>query len=211
MGLPRLESVAHAGENILGKIRDGEIEVTSVAVSLVLECLDQIKILLEELEANEVEPEGEDGDLIARLNAFADGGGGAPAEPAAESPEEATVEISGEEEADEFGFVPVKAEDTGKSIADTEPVVAEAAPEPVADVSQSEDLQAAAVEEDKKPTAPAVESKTKAVAVADENVPDKEADAGSKGPSVASQTIRVNVDLLENLMTMISELVLTRN
>ena len=36
LGLPRLESVAHAGENILGKIRDGTIEVTPDAVSLVL-------------------------------------------------------------------------------------------------------------------------------------------------------------------------------
>src|SRR3546814_10555948 len=28
LGLPRLESVAHAGENVLGKVRDGELEVT---------------------------------------------------------------------------------------------------------------------------------------------------------------------------------------
>src|SRR6202007_1360450 len=33
----------------------------------------------------------------------------------------------------------------------------------------------------------------------------------SKDSAVANQTIRVNVDLLENLMTMVSELVLTRN
>ena len=32
-----------------------------------------------------------------------------------------------------------------------------------------------------------------------------------KGPSVANQSIRVNVDVLETLMTMVSELVLTRN
>lgn len=28
LGLPRLESVAHAGENVLGKFRDGVLEVT---------------------------------------------------------------------------------------------------------------------------------------------------------------------------------------
>ena len=28
LGLPRLEAVAHAGENVLGKIRDGEITAT---------------------------------------------------------------------------------------------------------------------------------------------------------------------------------------
>lgn len=28
LGLPRLESVAHAGENVLGKFRDGELHVS---------------------------------------------------------------------------------------------------------------------------------------------------------------------------------------
>ncbi|MBL6854618.1 MAG: Hpt domain-containing protein, partial [Alphaproteobacteria bacterium] len=35
LGLPRLESVAHAGENVLGKFRDGELEVTPGAVTLI--------------------------------------------------------------------------------------------------------------------------------------------------------------------------------
>ena len=51
LGLPRLEAVAHAGENVLGKIRDGELEVTPVAISLVLASLDRIKMILAEIEA----------------------------------------------------------------------------------------------------------------------------------------------------------------
>lgn len=39
----------------------------------------------------------------------------------------------------------------------------------------------------------------------------KKKSSGAPEPSVAAQTIRVSVDLLENLMTMVSELVLTRN
>ncbi len=58
LGLPRLESVAHAGENVLGKIRDGELVVTPTAISLVLESLDCIKGLLSALEATEAEPDG---------------------------------------------------------------------------------------------------------------------------------------------------------
>ena len=50
LGLPRLESVAHAGENVLGKIRDGVLEVTPEAISLVLAALDRIKMLLSALE-----------------------------------------------------------------------------------------------------------------------------------------------------------------
>ena len=74
LGLPRLEAVAHASENVLGKFRDGEIEVTAGAVTVVLESLDQIKEILAGLEAAQDEPEGDDADLISRLNMIASGG-----------------------------------------------------------------------------------------------------------------------------------------
>jgi len=74
LGLPRLEAVAHAGENILGKLREGSIEVTAEAVSGVLACLDCVRSLTAALEETESEPAGEDSELIARLNALADGG-----------------------------------------------------------------------------------------------------------------------------------------
>ena len=72
LGLPRLESVAHAGENVLGKLRDGDLAVNAAAVSLILECLDQIRSIVLVIEQSESEPEGDDGDLIARLNVLAD-------------------------------------------------------------------------------------------------------------------------------------------
>ncbi|HEX9491388.1 MAG TPA: Hpt domain-containing protein, partial [Stellaceae bacterium] len=74
LGLPRLERVAHASESVLGKIRDGEMVVSQEAISLVLESLDRIKSLLAALEEKEVEPEGDDGDLIARLTQLVEGG-----------------------------------------------------------------------------------------------------------------------------------------
>ena len=74
LGLPRLEKVAHAGENVLGKFRAGEMLVDEVAVSLILESLDRIKELVSVLETTEAEPEGDDSDLITRLNVLADGG-----------------------------------------------------------------------------------------------------------------------------------------
>src|SRR3954454_5670099 len=82
LGLSRLESVAHAGENVLGKVRDGEIEVGAEAVSLILECLDRIRTVMTDLEATGSEPAGDDTDLIRRLNAFADSGGVSSAAPA---------------------------------------------------------------------------------------------------------------------------------
>ena len=82
LGLPRLEALAHASENVLGKFRDGEQEVTAQAVSLILASLDQIKSLLAQLEANEAEPAGQDSELIARLNAMASGEAAPAAAPA---------------------------------------------------------------------------------------------------------------------------------
>ena len=76
LGLPRLERVAHSAENILGKVRDGDLIITGDIVTLILESLDQIKYLLAELEANQVEPDGNDQGLIDRLDAVAAGRAG---------------------------------------------------------------------------------------------------------------------------------------
>jgi two-component system chemotaxis sensor kinase CheA len=84
LGLPRLESVAHAAENVLGKFRDGELPVTPAAVTVILASIDRIKMILGHIEQNETEPEGDDKDLIAALNAHAEGKAGAA--PAAAAP-----------------------------------------------------------------------------------------------------------------------------
>ena len=89
LGLPRLESVAHASENVLGKFRDGELQVSEGAVTVILESLDRIKEILAGLEATEEEPEGDDSDLIGRLDAIAEGGDAPAAEP---DPEPDTVD-----------------------------------------------------------------------------------------------------------------------
>ena len=73
LSLPRLEAVAHASENVLGRIRDGELAVTPIAISLILSSLDRIKMLLAALEATEAEPDGNDAELIEQLNALAEG------------------------------------------------------------------------------------------------------------------------------------------
>ncbi len=176
LGLPRLESVAHAGENVLGKIREGDLVVTPAAVSLILECLDSIRSILMVLEETESEPTGDDSDLIGRLNAFADSGdsGAAQAE---------TAPVSVEE---------VFAEEKIKAAAPAEETVAEA--------DESDAVEAPAEAPAETPAAPpqSTQRATKEEVTTKESV-------------VASQSIRVNVDLLENLMTMVSEMVLTRN
>lgn len=73
LGLPRLESVAHAGENVLDTFREGEIEVTPTAVTTILSCIDRIREVLAGIEKTGAEPEGEDSELINVLNAIAAG------------------------------------------------------------------------------------------------------------------------------------------
>src|ERR1700678_2581847 len=57
LGLPRLERLAHAAENLMGKFRDG-MPVTAGAVTLVLSTIDRIKAILEAIETEEREPAG---------------------------------------------------------------------------------------------------------------------------------------------------------
>jgi two-component system chemotaxis sensor kinase CheA len=66
LGLPRLEALAHAAETLMGKFRDG-MPVTADAVTLILNTIDRIKLILDEIESQEKEPDGGDLDLIERL------------------------------------------------------------------------------------------------------------------------------------------------
>src|SRR5579872_5518805 len=73
LGLPRLEALAHAGETLMGKFRDG-MPVKAEAVTLILSSIDRIKEILGGLEATEAEPEGNDRDLIDQLEAMVEHG-----------------------------------------------------------------------------------------------------------------------------------------
>ncbi|MGE5547147.1 MAG: chemotaxis protein CheW [Solirubrobacterales bacterium] len=215
LGLPRLEHVAHAGENVLGKIRDGELEVTADAVTLILQAIDRIKLILSHLEQNECEPEGEDGDLIDRLNAMAEGRYNAQPAAAAAAPavDDAPFPVA----ADLLAEVEA-AYAAGKKAASETDILAEMEKErqKEAAAQAAKDAAAAAAPAptpepvpEVKPSVPAPTASP--LAVTKQPAAPAEAAGEPKESSVAAQTIRVNVELLENLMTLVSELVLTRN
>ncbi|HMI17649.1 MAG TPA: Hpt domain-containing protein, partial [Bradyrhizobium sp.] len=85
LGLPRLEALAHAGETLMGKFRDG-MPVTADAVTLILSSIDRIKEILGVLEATETEPEGTDQDLIVKLEEMVERGIQAMSAPVAPAP-----------------------------------------------------------------------------------------------------------------------------
>jgi len=185
LGLPRLEALAHAAETLMGKFRDG-ISVTEEAVSLILSTIDRLKEVLGALEQNEQEPEGSDADLIGQLERMAMEGILPDAKPAAPAePQSATGTL-----VHQVLERPLRPGEV--SLDELERAFREApGPEVAA--------------EKKGPAAP------KSVAKAERKaLPDKE-EAEKIDGKVSSQSIRVNVETLENLMTMVSELVLTRN
>ena len=185
IGLSRLEKLAHAGENVLGKFRDGELEVTPPAVTLILNCIDKIKEIVGAIAETGAEPDGDDAGMIKELNDAAEGklsaGAASDSAPAPISDEDEIARLTAQLMAEDAEIMAATAGGDDKSAA----IVA---PEP------SLPPPAAA-----KPAPKAREEKSE----------DKEESKG--GAPVVEQNIRVSVNLLEDLMTTVSELVLTRN
>jgi two-component system chemotaxis sensor kinase CheA len=196
-GLPRLELLAHAGENVLGRFRDGELVVTPAAISVILAAIDGIKAILATLEATGAEPEGDDAALIARLNALSEGSAAASEPVPTESAEE-LVEVPAEEAA-----APVKAARAKRSKRrNTAPKVEE--PSEIEEQPEEQPVEIAEL------AGPADEPAygSDPVMTAGGGAP---VEAVTHESAAALQSIRVNVDLLESLMTTVSELVLSRN
>src|SRR5437868_2675020 len=212
LGLPRLEALAHAGETLMGKFRDG-MPVKAEAVTLILSSIDRIKEILAGLEATETEPEGTDEDLIEKLHAMAEGAAHAAAEAPAVAPAPAPVVAAPPvqpamtagtlvDQVLERQLRPgeVSLDDLERAFRETETEVAPApkpAPAPAAKQAAPE-------------TAPAPSAVKEVKAKPARKVAAAEADV-QEADKIANQSIRVNVDTLEHLMTMVSELVLTRN
>ncbi|HEY0779720.1 MAG TPA: chemotaxis protein CheW [Gemmatirosa sp.] len=138
LGLERLEHVAHAAENVLVLLREGELSADADVIGDVLAAVDVIRTILDGLATTAAEPAGDDAALVAALDGWTNGTRRAAPLPVAPRP---------------------------------------VAPEPVAhDSAPAESGQA----------------------------------TGAAAPIVES-SLRVNVALLDRLMNMIGELVLTRN
>jgi two-component system, chemotaxis family, sensor kinase CheA len=70
LGLTKLGRVAHAGESVLGMLRDGSLVPTPDAISAILRCVDAIKDILATIEAGGTEGEREYMALLGDLEAL---------------------------------------------------------------------------------------------------------------------------------------------
>lgn len=147
LGLPRLERVAHAAEDVLGRLRDATLSPTSAVIDVVLASLDRIRVIVAALQATGAEPADENEGLLQALDRV----------------------LHGRESVDASPVIPhVSRTELGVSVAD----------DAASERGDAIDLS-----------------------------PSKEPGGSATGPA----TVRVAVDTLETLMTLVGELVLTRN
>ncbi|MCF6344428.1 MAG: chemotaxis protein CheW [Devosiaceae bacterium] len=188
LGLPRLEMLAHAAETLMGTYRDGAT-VSDDGVSTILMSIDKIKDILLALEETEKEPEGKDEELINKLLVLAG---------VFEDNEQENAENEPKQETDEDLILP----EEPKESAGGGTMGRELKPGEVS----LDDLEAAFLNAE----GPDLSLPPEKPAQEPEKANANQA-AAKKEKAMANQTIRVNVQTIENLMNMVSELVLTRN
>ncbi|WP_426435996.1 hybrid sensor histidine kinase/response regulator [Bradyrhizobium genosp. P] len=219
LGLPRLEALAHAGETLMGKFRDG-MPVKAEAVTLILSSIDRIKEILAGLEATEAEPEGTDRDLIDQLEAMVERGMAAMSDSTQSISSGSTQSMPAAGEAAPVDEMPEVAAPPVQPAMTEGTLVVQTLERPLRPGEVSLDELERAFRETAPEVAPAPVAKPAAPAVAavepaGARKPARKAAVAEtdvqEGDKIANQSIRVNVDTLEHLMTMVSELVLTRN
>ncbi len=197
LGYGKLESVAHVGENLLSRLRDRELRLTESRTSALLAMVDALREILTAIESSGEEGPVDYTPLVARLEAATsedaspdEPTGQAPAAPTAAAPTPAPTVAPAPPGRRPIGEI--LRETAGVSEADIEAAyAAQAAGDP-------RHLGEILVE------AGAVGSETLVQALHSQS-------AADRGRSAADSTIRVDVDLLDNLMNLVGELVLARN
>jgi two-component system chemotaxis sensor kinase CheA len=205
LGFKRLEKLAHAGENLLGLLRDGKLTADPRLITALLQLLDGLRSILRSIESDGSEGESDDNRLIAHLEELQKTAP-PPAGPTAAAPPASPVERpqpaasirrrssrpksrpeSGQKNRPKSKAEPVPAPTNEIPVplaeADPAPVsIAQQPPEPPAAFSASADSEA------ESPRGNAV-----------------------RISSAAESTLRVDVVLLNRMMNLVGELVLTRN
>ncbi|MFN3198627.1 MAG: chemotaxis protein CheW [Bradymonadia bacterium] len=93
MGFSNLEALAHVGENLLSKLRDGEFDVTPDIITALLKTVDAIREMMDTIDETGSDGTNEYADLKAELTRLLAGpGAAAAAEPVAEAAPEPAPE-----------------------------------------------------------------------------------------------------------------------
>jgi two-component system, chemotaxis family, sensor kinase CheA len=160
LGLQKLQSVAHAAENLLSRLRGGELVFNADIASALLTVVDAVRRMLDDVERDETDGAEDFSALIRTLERLrASGDVPAPSAPLPPPP----------------------------------PAVPRSAPKT----------------KERAIGAPTLDASSRAVSLAEPAGLAPEAE--SRGSAVSDSSIRVDVGLLDKLMTLVGELVLARN
>jgi two-component system chemotaxis sensor kinase CheA len=188
-----LESITHKAESLLSQLRDGKRELTPELVSLILETVDATRKVLASIEATGNEGDLHFEDLTTRLQAAAQACAAPEAKPVSVPPPSLPpppVQVAPKQPS------PMKASAIASPVLPAAPVAPKSVSIPVEEKPSSEDAKVA----DKR----SAEDKRGG----QEGRREEDADRHS---AVVDANIRVGVDLLDKLMDLVGELVLTRN
>jgi len=206
LGFGKLEAVAHVGENLLAKLRDGQLSLHPDLTTALLAMVDAVRQMLSTIEASGSEGERNDQELIAWLTRLltAEGTPGAPsASPAKSSSKTAVGKTKTTKSDSRPSAAPAATREAivhevsgpaAPQIVELQPTESvNIVPEPPKEVSREASVESVAAE-----------VKTPEAGEAAPSQP-------AHGQSASESTIRVGVGLLDQLMNLVGELVLARN
>jgi len=198
LGFGKLEKVAHVGENLLAKMRDGQLKLHPALTTALLAMVDAVRQMLANIEALGSEGERNDQELLARLTSLLQAEGAPAADDA--TPGKSSTGQTAPTKTKKSDSVPSATSATMSEAAVISETVAPPVPSPQAEesVHAPETIHEIATE------AAVAEPKTSEPAETSTAQP-------AHGQSASESTIRVGVGLLDTLMNLVGELVLARN
>jgi two-component system chemotaxis sensor kinase CheA len=224
LAFDKLGAVAHVGENLLGKLRDGEIALNPEITTALLTTVDAIRQMLASIETTGREGQRDDSALIATLTKLQhDQESGAKAEARSGTRVEMKGEIEGEmkavavaaREAQPVGTAAIAeariGESDGTDAKGSHAKTTESGSETKKSKAKGSEVKMSGSMQEQKASAP-----VSSLASAEEQSKGQPAESTdtqqcAPGQSVADRTIRLDVALLDQLMNLVGELVLTRN
>jgi two-component system chemotaxis sensor kinase CheA len=192
LGFDLLVKVAHKTEDVLNRLRKGELVVTPEIMDVILEATDLVKLLVSDIKAGDIQERKTEGTISKLLPLLLESAGAAqPSAEAANPPAQPTAPA---EPAETPAQAPSSAETAEASAPPAaSETAADSAPVPPPDAAPVPAPRAAADAAPKKTAAPPKQAEGKGDDLSD------------------NTTVRVDVKRLDDLMNQVGELVLERN
>ena len=206
LGYAKLERVAHVGESLLSRLRDGELVLTPEITTALLRLVDAVRLMLASVEANGSDGDGDWSDLVAQLEALQQRGAPsvvpAPTDAVAVGVLAPDSPAPGRALGTELATAPPAGADDGDRLGELLVAAGSVTPDAVLLASYAQQLG---------------DERRIGEVLVDHGATDQDevndalrAQKERRG-SVSDSSVRVDVGLLDDLMNLVSELVLARN